>query len=67
MEKAKENYDQVIAEAIEYLKARLSRSDCTLKRYQSRWGKVKSYMDSHNISEIDASICSLVLHKINTE
>ena len=57
MEKAKENYEQVIAEAIEYLKARFSRSDFTLKRYQNRWGKVKSYMDSHNISEIDASVC----------
>src|SRR5659263_5884 len=57
MEKVKKTYEQVIAEAIEYLKARFSRSDCTLKRYQNRWGRVKIYMDSLKISEIDASVC----------
>ena len=57
MEKVKVNYEQVIAEAIEYLKERFSRAECTLKFFQNRWGGVKNYMDSHNISEIDASIC----------
>ena len=57
MEKVKETYEQVIAEVIEYLEARFSRSDGTLKHYQNRWGRVKSYMDSQNISDIDASVC----------
>lgn len=57
MEKVKGTYDEVISKAIEYLRERFSRVDCTLSRYQNRWEKVKNYMDSHNISEIDASVC----------
>ena len=57
MEKVKGTYDEVISNVIEYLRERFSRADCTLSRYQNRWEKVKNYMDSHNIREIDASIC----------
>lgn len=57
MEKVKETYDEVVSKAIEYLRERFSRSDKTLKHYQNRWKRVKSYMDLHNISDIDASVC----------
>ena len=57
MEKVKETYDETISKAIKYLRERFSRSDKTLRDYQNRWRRVKSYMDLHNISEIDASVC----------
>ena len=53
----KETYDEVITKVIEYLRERLSRKEKTLRRYQNRWRKVQSYMDSQNISEIDTSVC----------
>jgi len=57
MEKVKGTYDEVISKAVVYLREKFSRADCTLKRYQNRWGGVKNYMDSHNISEINAYVC----------
>lgn len=57
MEKTKETYDEVISKTIEYLRRRFSRSDITLRIYKNHWGKVKRYMDSQNIEEIDASVC----------
>ncbi len=63
MEKVKGNYEQVITEAIEYLKKRFLRADCTLKFYQNRWRGVKDFMDSINISEIDSSVCREYLLK----
>ena len=57
MKKVNGTYDEVISKAIEYLRERFSRADCTLKCYQNRWEKVKNYMDSNKISEIDASVC----------
>ena len=57
MEKTKETYEQVIAKAIEYLKARFSRADKTFKYYKRCWGRVKIYMNSKDISDIDASVC----------
>ena len=58
----RQNYDmgdrQIITQGyIEYLRERFSRADGTLSRYQNRWKKVKNYMESHNIPEIDASVC----------
>ncbi len=57
MEKVNGTYDDVISKVTEYLRERFSRADCTLKRYQSHWREVKNYMDCHNISEINASVC----------
>ena len=57
MEKVNGTYDEVISKAIEYLRERFSRADRTLQRYQRRWGQVKNYMDSQNISELDATVC----------
>ena len=57
MEKTKETYEQVIAKAIGYLKARFSRADKTYKYYKRCWGRVKIYMNSEDISDIDASVC----------
>ena len=54
----KETYDEVITKVIEYLRERFSRKEKTLRRYQNSWRKVKSYMDSQNISEIDAFVCT---------
>lgn len=57
MEKVNGTYDDVISKVTEYLRERFSRADCTLKRYQNHWGEVKNYMDCHNTSEINASVC----------
>jgi len=57
MEKVNGTYDDVISTVTEYLRERFSRAECTLKFYQNRWRGVKNYMDSHNLSEIDASVC----------
>ncbi len=57
MEKVNGTYDEKISKATKYLRERFLRADCTLKLYESHWGRVKNYMDSHNISEIDASVC----------
>jgi len=57
MGKVKGTYDEVISKATEYLRERFSRAECTLSRYQNRWKKVKNYMESRNITEIDASVC----------
>ena len=66
MEKVKENYEQVIAEAIKYLSERFSRTDHTFRHYKRHWGKVKSYMNTQNISDIDASVCrNYLLNEFN--
>ncbi|MFO7882371.1 MAG: site-specific integrase [Kosmotogaceae bacterium] len=66
MEKAKETYEEVISKTIEYLRKRFSRADNTLKIYKRHWGKVKSYMDSQNIEDIDASVCrDYLLYEFN--
>ena len=57
MEKVKETYDEVISKAIEYLRERFSRTENTYRHYRRCWGRVKSYMDSQSISDINASVC----------
>lgn len=63
MEKVKETYEQITAKAITYLRERFSRTDRTIKYYKRCWGRVKSYMDSQNISNIEASVCRKYLLK----
>ena len=53
----KETYDEITTKVIEYLREKSSRKEKTLRRYQNRWRKVQSYMDSQNISDLDASVC----------
>ena len=53
----KETYDEVVTKVIDYLRETSSRKEETFRCYQSRWRKVKSYMDSQNIIDIDASVC----------
>ena len=66
MEKTKETYEQVIAKVMAYIQERFSRTDRTLKYYKRNWGRVKSYMDSQNISDIDASVCrDYLLYEFN--
>ena len=66
MEKVKGTYEEVISKTSEYLRERFSRTDNTLKQYRCRWGKVKRYMDSQNIRDIDASICrDYLLYEFN--
>lgn len=66
MEKAKETYDEVISKTIEYLRKRFSRTDNTFRHYKRCWRRVKSYMDSQNISDIDASVCrDYILNEFN--
>ena len=66
MEKTKETYEQIIAKAIAYIQERFFRTDRTLKYYKRNWGRVKSYMDSQNISDIDASVCrDYLLYEFN--
>jgi site-specific recombinase XerD len=57
MERVKKTYDEAISKAIKYLRERYSRKEKTLRRYRNHWGRVKSYMDSQNISDINASVC----------
>ncbi|MCX6234992.1 MAG: tyrosine-type recombinase/integrase [Bacteroidetes bacterium] len=57
MEKVKETYDEKISKVVEYLRKKFSRTDRTFKYYNRHWGRVKSYMDSQNISDLDASVC----------
>jgi len=57
MEKVKETYDEVISKVIEYLRERFSRTENTYRHYRRCWGRVKSYMDSQSISDINASVC----------
>ena len=57
MEKVNGPYDEVISKAIEYLRERFSRADRTLYRYRRHWRQVENYMDSQNISELDATVC----------
>ncbi len=57
MGKVKGTYDEVISKVTEYLRERYLRADCTLSRYQNRWKRVKYYMESRNITEINASVC----------
>jgi site-specific recombinase XerD len=66
MEKAKGNYEEVISKISEYLRKRFLRKDNTLKQYRCYWGKVKRYMDSQNIRDIDASVCrDYLLYEFN--
>jgi|GEM_PF-4317811 len=53
----KETYDEVITKVIDYLRETSSRKEETFRCYQTRWRKVKSYMNSQNIIDIDASVC----------
>ena len=57
MEKLKEPYDEVISNVTEYLRIKFSRTDRTFKYYKRQWGRVKNYMDSQDISELDGSVC----------
>ena len=57
MEKAKETYDEKISKVTEYLRKNFSRTDRTFRYYKHNWGKVKTYMDSQNINDINASVC----------
>jgi len=57
MEKTIETYEEKISQATNYLRERFSRSKSTFKHYRRCWGKVKTYMNSRNISDIDASVC----------
>lgn len=57
MEKVKETYDEVISKTMKYLRERFSRTENTYRHYRRCWGRVKSYMDSQSISEINASVC----------
>jgi len=66
MEKAKGTYEEVISKTSEYLRKRFSRTDNTLKQYRCYWLKVKRYMDSQNIRDIDASVCrDYLLYEFN--
>jgi site-specific recombinase XerD len=66
MEKAKGNYEGVISKISEYLRKRFLRKGNTLKQYRCYWGKVKRYMDSQNIRDIDASVCrDYLLYEFN--
>lgn len=57
MENAKETYDEKISKVTEYLRKKFSRTDRTFKYYKRNWGRVKSYMDSQNITDLDGSVC----------
>lgn len=66
MEKTKETYEEVTSKTEEYLRKRFSRTERTLRHYKRHWGGVKSYMDSQNISDIDASVCrDYLLYQFN--
>lgn len=66
MEKTKETYEQVIAKAIAYIQERFSRTDRTIRFYKLCWGRVKGYMDSQNINDIDATVCrNYLLNEFN--
>jgi site-specific recombinase XerD len=66
MENVKETYEEVISKTTEYLKQRFSRTENTFKHYKRRWGRLKSFMDSQNIRNIDASVCrNFLLNEFN--
>lgn len=66
MEKTEETYEEVISKTIEYLRRRFSRTDHTFRQYKRYWGKVKSYMDSQNITDIDGTVCrDFLLYEFN--
>ncbi len=66
MEITQGTYFEVISKATKYLRERYSRTENTFKHYKRRWGRVKTFMDSHNIRIIDASVCrNYLLNEFN--
>jgi site-specific recombinase XerD len=66
MENTEETYEEVISKTIEYLRKRFSRTDRTFRQYKRYWGKVKSYMVSQDITDIDATVCKdFLLYEFN--